>query len=74
MLQFMKELGKVQSNLEGPFYLQGFIFLKHACFLIWFWLYCFVYLQAVTIGVVGGSDLVKISEQLGQTGYLQLEL
>lgn len=25
-------------------------------------------LQVVTIGVVGGSDLVKISEQLGSSG------
>ncbi|PNX86775.1 phosphomannomutase D1 [Trifolium pratense] len=24
--------------------------------------------KIVTVGVVGGSDLVKISEQLGQTG------
>lgn len=24
--------------------------------------------QAVTVGVVGGSDLVKISEQLGKSG------
>ena len=30
-----------------------------------------LYWQVVKIGVVGGSDLVKISEQLGQTGQLQ---
>lgn len=31
-------------------------------------------LQVVTIGVVGGSDFVKISEQLGSSGlsYCQL--
>lgn len=28
----------------------------------------FCALQVVTVGVVGGSDLVKISEQLGNTG------
>lgn len=25
-------------------------------------------MQVVTVGVVGGSDLIKISEQLGNTG------
>ena len=29
---------------------------------------CIVGLQVVTVGVVGGSDLVKITEQLGKTG------
>lgn len=28
-------------------------------------------LQVVTVGVVGGSDLVKISEQLGSSGLIQ---
>lgn len=27
-------------------------------------------MQVVTVGVVGGSDLVKISEQLGKTGTI----
>jgi len=39
---------------------------KVVCFCCWI-LHCFV-AQVVTVGVVGGSDLVKISEQLGQTG------
>jgi len=30
--------------------------------------FCVVWVQVVTVGVVGGSDLVKISEQLGDTG------
>lgn len=42
-------------------------------FIIWFHLYVISCWQVVKIGVVGGSDLVKISEQLGQTGYLQPE-
>ncbi|KAK4476583.1 hypothetical protein RD792_015740 [Penstemon davidsonii] len=29
--------------------------------------------KVVTVGVVGGSDFVKISEQLGKTGHLQLD-
>lgn len=28
----------------------------------------------MTVGVVGGSDLIKISEQLGKTGLLYLAL
>ena len=28
----------------------------------------FWWLQVITVGVVGGSDLVKISEQLGESG------
>ncbi|XP_059310675.1 phosphomannomutase-like [Lycium ferocissimum] len=39
--------------------LRKFLFGKHP--------YKFFCLQAVTVGVVGGSDLVKISEQLGKT-------
>lgn len=31
-------------------------------------------MQVVTVGVVGGSDLAKISEQLGKTGQLLLIL
>jgi len=30
----------------------------------------YFWLQVVTVGVVGGSDLSKISEQLGKTGLL----
>lgn len=30
--------------------------------------------QVVTVGVVGGSDLVKISEQLGKSGLITFEL
>jgi len=30
--------------------------------------FCDVWVQVVTVGVVGGSDLIKISEQLGSTG------
>lgn len=36
--------------------------------------YLLACVQVVTIGVVGGSDLVKISEQLGKTGTVQLFL
>ncbi len=34
----------------------------------------YFWLQVVTVGVVGGSDLSKISEQLGKTGLLYLSL
>ncbi|XP_049366138.1 phosphomannomutase-like isoform X1 [Solanum verrucosum] len=67
MLKFMQELRKVDDSsaillfpsLSFPhilFFLSRILCLNN-----------FVNLQVVTVGVVGGSDLVKISEQLGNT-------
>ena len=64
MLEFMKELRKVWN----------------CCCSVLLFLISFkenfdvinLLLQVVTVGVVGGSDLVKISEQLGKSGLFTL--
>ncbi|XP_052150893.1 phosphomannomutase isoform X1 [Oryza glaberrima] len=59
MLQFMKQLREVRmASLRfssSPYGIH-----------VMFWL-CMYWEQHVTVGVVGGSDLVKISEQLGKS-------
>jgi hypothetical protein len=53
MLTFMKTLREVRTAVFWP---NSYVKLR------------FVPLQKVTVGIVGGSDLVKIREQLGENG------
>ena len=62
MLEFMRELRKVYEPLwyyELLFCLFVFTLVR---------LDNIIMLQVITVGVVGGSDLSKITEQLGKTG------
>ena len=64
MLEFMKELRKVWNYCCSVLlFLISFKENFDAINLL---------LQVVTVGVVGGSDLVKISEQLGKSGLFTL--
>lgn len=69
MLEFMKQLRQVRIELVSSpcsccfhSWCEG---KKNYSFIFFSFLFCE---QHVTVGVVGGSDLVKITEQLGKTG------
>lgn len=67
MLEFMKQLRQVRIQIVRPLAPAAFVrcMTRNYSFIFFFNL---LWEQHVTVGVVGGSDLVKITEQLGNTG------
>lgn len=70
MLGFMRELRKVHNPWvwKCTFFFRCSVMMKVWAVSVFVDDHILVGMQVVTVGIVGGSDLSKITEQLGRTG------